>query len=410
MPQELLSPYRALDLTDDRGCLCGKVLADLGAEVIKVEGPPGDPTRKLPPFYGDKPHPEKSLFFWAYNQGKKGITLNLEHPRGRELFLQLVASADWVLESFPPGTMERLGLGYESLKGVNRRTILVSVTPFGQEGPYAHYEATDLVVMAMGGPMYLGGDPDRPPVRISFPQAYFHAAAEAAVGAMIALWAREKTGEGQWVDVSAQESILPATFNAVPWWEFHGVVLKRQGTFRSGLSSGALQRQTWPCRDGYVTFVVVSTATGAKTNRAMVEWMAEEGMADDWLRGIDWDAFDMAAASQEFHQRLEERVGRFFLAHTAEELYEEAMKRRVMLYPVASIPDIARNPQLQARGFWGEMGPGHLTAPGPFIQASLAPLRRGGRAPRLGEHNREIYGRLGLGPRDLAGLKREGVI
>jgi len=410
----LLSPYRALDLTDEKGFLCGKILADLGAEVIKVEPPGGDPSRNIPPFYHDEPHPERSLFWFAYNQGKKGITLNLEHPRGRELFLRLVKEADWVIESFPPGRMEELGLGYEALSRANRGIILTRISPFGQTGPYRDFKAPDLVGMAMSGLMYLCGEPDRPPVRISFPQAYFHAAAEAAVGSMMALYHREASGEGQVVDVSMQESLLLATFNARPWWELHRVVVKRQGTRRAGLSSGAVQRQTWRCKDGYVTFVIVATATGAQTNKALVKWMEEEGMADDFLKSVDWEGFDMASATQEFHDAVEERIQRFFMEHTKEELYEGAMKRRIMLYPVADIKDLAHNPQLQAREYWvsvehPELGTS-ITYPGPFIKSSLVPLKIGRRAPLIGEHNEEVYGRLGLSQEELMELKREGVI
>lgn len=411
----MLSPYRALDLTDDKGFLCGKILADLGAEVIKVEPPTGDPSRNIPPFYHDEPHPEKSLYWFAYNQGKKSITLNLEHPRGRAIFLELVKKADWVIESFPPGRMEELELGYDVLSRVNPGIILTRISPFGQTGPYRDFKGSDLVCIALSGLMYLCGEPDRPPVRISFPQSYLHAAAEAAVGSLMAFYYRQISGEGQVVDVSIQESLLLATFNARPWWEFHRVIVKRQGAKRAGISGGAVQRQTWRCKDGYVTFVILGSATGAQTNKALVQWMEEEGMADEFIKGINWDEFDMATATQEFHDAIEERIQRFFLQHTKEELYEEAMRRRIMLYPVADIKDLAHYPQLEAREFWvqvehPELGTS-ITYPGPFLKSSLKPLRVGRRAPLIGEHNEEIYGRLlGFSPKQIEELKQEGVI
>jgi crotonobetainyl-CoA:carnitine CoA-transferase CaiB-like acyl-CoA transferase len=185
-PDSLLSPFRALDLTDEKGFLCGRILGDLGADVIKIEKPGGDPARDIGPFYHDIPDPEKSLFWFAFNANKRGITLDIENPDGQEIFKQLVKSADFAIESFPPGYMDSLGLGYLALSEINPKIILTSITPFGQTGPYKDYKASDLIAMAMGGQMYLCGDPDRPPVRVSFPQAYCHAGAQGAMGTMIA--------------------------------------------------------------------------------------------------------------------------------------------------------------------------------------------------------------------------------
>ncbi|MFQ5934539.1 MAG: CoA transferase, partial [Dehalococcoidia bacterium] len=157
----LLSPYRVLDLADETGILAGKVLADLGADVIAVESPGGNPVRRLGPFYKGRPHPERSLVWWAYSSGKRSVTLDLEAEDGPTLLKQLVETADFVFESFPPGYLDRLGLGYKALKQVNPRLIMVSMTPFGQDGPYASYQGPDLVGMALGGLVNLTGDPDR---------------------------------------------------------------------------------------------------------------------------------------------------------------------------------------------------------------------------------------------------------
>ena len=193
----MLSPYRVLDLTDEKGFLCGKLLGDLGADVIKVERPGGDPARSIGPFYHDEADPEKSLFWFAFNTSKRGITLDIETAEGQEVFKRLVESADFVIESFPPGYMDQLGLGYSALEEVNPGIIMVSITPFGQTGPYKDYKAPDIVAWAMGGSMYPFGNADRPPVRISHhSQAYLHASGEAAVGAMLALYYRSITGEG----------------------------------------------------------------------------------------------------------------------------------------------------------------------------------------------------------------------
>ena len=198
----LLSPYRVLDLTDERGLLCGKILADLGADVVQVESPGGSPARNLGPFYQDDVDPEKSLFWWAYAANKRGITLNLDTNNGVTLFRRLVKEAHFVIESFPPGYLAGLGLGYQELEAINPGLVMVSISPFGQDGPYSHYQATDIVGMALGGFMALTGDSDRAPLRVGFPHFYHHGAAAGAAGAMLAHTHRAVTGQGQHVDVS----------------------------------------------------------------------------------------------------------------------------------------------------------------------------------------------------------------
>ncbi len=165
----MLSGYHIIDLSDDKGLFCGKLLADLGAEVVKVERPGGDPARMIGPFYQDDPHPDKSLFWFAFCQGKKGITLNLEEPRGQDLLKRLVAKADVLVESFPPGYLDSLGLGYDALLAVNPSLVFTSVTPFGTTGPYSSYKGPDIVAVAMSGYMSLSGDTDRAPVRVGYP-------------------------------------------------------------------------------------------------------------------------------------------------------------------------------------------------------------------------------------------------
>ncbi len=190
----MLSPYRVLDLTTERGLLCGQMLGDLGADVIKVEPPGGSPARMIPPFVGDEPHRDRSLYWWAYNRNKRSITVDLEHPDGREIVFDLVRRADFLIESFNPGYMDSLGLDYAALGGLNPKLIYVSITPFGQDGPKASYADSDLIVMAAGGPQVLTGDDDRPPVRLSVPQGYLHASGDAAVGAMLAHHERVRSG------------------------------------------------------------------------------------------------------------------------------------------------------------------------------------------------------------------------
>ena len=215
----LLSPYRVLDLTDERGLLCGKVLADLGADVIQVEPPWGSTGRNIGPFYRDEVHPEKSLFWWAYASNKRGITLNLDTADGRELLKKLAKDVHFLVESFPPGYLNELGLGYDVLKTINPSLVMVSISPFGQDGPYAHYKAPDIVGMAMSGFMYLTGDSDRPPLRVASPQFYLQGSAAGAAGAMLAHTHRALTGEGQHVDVSCQQAVAKSLAGAPQSWD-----------------------------------------------------------------------------------------------------------------------------------------------------------------------------------------------
>ena len=182
----MLGPYRVLDLTNQRGLLCGQILADLGADVIQIEPPGGSPARRLGPFAGDVVDSERSLFWWAYARNKRGITLNLDHDGGRAILRRLVAPAHFVIESENPGTLAQRGCGYADLAAINPALVYVSITPFGQDGPKANYADSDLVILAAGGPLILTGDEDRAPVRVSIPQAYLHASGQAAVAALIA--------------------------------------------------------------------------------------------------------------------------------------------------------------------------------------------------------------------------------
>jgi len=411
----MLSSYRALDLTDDKGWLCGKILADLGADVIKIERPGGDPARCHGPFYHDIPYPENSLYWFAFNTNKRSVTLDIESADGKESFKRLAKTADFVIESSPPEYMNRLGLGYSTLCEINPGIIMTSITPFGQTGPYKHLKASDIVLNAMSGWMYLCGDPDHPPVRVSFPQAYLHAGAEAAVASLVALYYREQTGIGQYIDVSIQQSLIWTGFNAPAFWQLNQKILRREGPFRTGISSDAKLRQTWPCRDGFVSFTLFGGMTGARTNRKLVEWMTEEGMANQFLEEIDWENWDMAKVDQQGINRIEEAISRFLRAHSVEELHEGAVERGIMLYPVSTPKEIVESRQLEARDFWVSLEHPQLgtaiTYPGAFVKASEVNCKPKHRAPLIGEHNLEIYeGELGLSREELVRLKQAGVI
>ncbi len=411
----LLSPFRVLDLTDELGFLCGKILGDLGADVIKVERPGGDSARKIGPFFHNQVHPEKSLYWFAFNNNKRGITLNLESDRGRKIFTQLATKADFVLESFTPGFLDGLNIGYDALSRINPRLVFTSLTPFGQTGPYSRFSATDIEIMAMSGCMSLSGEPDRSPVRITFPQSYQWTGSYAAMGSLIAHYQRQQTGEGQHVDVSAQACLLWAFSHAHTFWDLNRTLEKRAGSYMTGRSmTGAKMRVFWPGKDGYLNFIIYGGEAGKKTNQALVEWMDGKGMAPGFLKQKDWKTFNIAEVTQEEIDRMEEPIALFFLGVTKKEFLDEVISRGMLGYPVATAKEILQDPQLEARGFWQvadhpELGTS-LLYPGAFSKFTEAECTIRNRAPLIGEHNEEIFCKeLGFQATEVRQLKENGV-
>jgi crotonobetainyl-CoA:carnitine CoA-transferase CaiB-like acyl-CoA transferase len=410
----LLSPYRVLDLTDEHGILCGKILADLGADVIQIEPPGGSAARLVGPFYHDEAHPERSLFWWSYTANKRGITLNLASSDGRFLLKRLVQSAHFLIESFPPGHMERLELGYNTLAAINPALIVVSVTPFGQDGPYARYKASDLIGMGMAGFMYVTGDPDRPPVRVGAPHFYLHGAAAGTTGAMIAHAQRVLTGRGQHVDVSCQEAVTRTLASAPQLFALEKTVIRRQGSYRQ-TGGTTFMRITWPCKDGFVNFQLSGGAGAGRSVNNLIQWMEEEGLGDPFLTGVDWTTLGYGMITKELLERVVPPVERFLMSHTKAELFEGAVKRRILLFPVATVSDIVQNTQLQARGYFRQVAHPELgtpiSYPGPFVRASATPIHLHRFAPTLGQHNAAIYcDDLGLTREELVRLHEAGVI
>jgi crotonobetainyl-CoA:carnitine CoA-transferase CaiB-like acyl-CoA transferase len=406
--ESMLSPYRVLDLTDEKGLLCGKLLADLGADVIKIEKPGGDATRNIGPFYHDETDPEKSLFWFAYNQGKRGITLDIETARGQELFRKLVNGADFVVESFPPGYMEKLSLGYKELEKLNPGIIMVSITPFGQTGPYKDYKVTDIVVWAMAGRVYAVGDADRPPVHISHhSQAYLQAGLEAAMAASMALYHRQMTGEGQYIDLSIQAAAAQ-TGNAT--WDLRKIVpqrIKQSGNIKVP--------RMYPCKDGIVSWYYMPATFEPWRNASFVRWMDSERMASEFLKSFDWTKLDYTTITQEDMDRIAEPTARFFASHTKLELLEGAVRHRILFYPHFTTDNILESEQLAAREFWAKVSHTELgteiTYPGAFAKVSETPIRVPHRAPLIGEHNREVYEKeLGMAAEEIERLKQAGVI
>ncbi len=411
----LLEPYRVLDLTDERGLLAGKILADMGADVIQVEPPGGSPARNLGPFHGDDPQPEKSLFWWAYTANKRSITLDLEQKDGQALLKRLVANADFLIESFFPGYLESLGLDYEQLSAINPKLVMVSITPFGQDGPYSNYQASDIVGMALGGFMYLTGDDDRAPVRISFPHFYLHGSAAGATAAMLAHTYRVTCGQGQYVDVSCQQAVAKTLAHAPQIWDIEGAILKRMGVYRQTSGENRV-RINWPCKDGYVNYMVQG-GTVAYSTRALLEWMKEDKFDTSDLDAIDWEKMGYGAITPELMAQLGGPLGDFFKGHTRAELVQGSLDRRILLFPVATPSALEGHPQLEARDYFREIEHPDLGEsvryPGAFIKSGdgseIAGVYR--RPPLIGEHNVDIYQEeMGLSSLELVTLKRAGVI
>jgi benzylsuccinate CoA-transferase BbsE subunit len=411
----ILGSFRVLDLTDEKGALCSKILADLGADVIKIEKPGGASSRNLGPFYQNKASQSTSLYWFAYELNKRGITLDIERKDGQELFRRLALKADFVIESFLVGYMDELGLGYTALSNINPRLIMTSITPFGQTGPYKHFKASDIVVMAMGGFMYITGNPGDIPLRVSVPQAFLLASASAAAATMAAHYYRQTSGIGQHVDVSAQQCVLAELTNAIPLWEMNQTIMKRSGSYLTARWGDIKQRLLWPCKDGYVIFYVIGGKAGARTNRNLFKWMAEENMAPDYFRDFAWEELDMATETQQMQLLIEEPIAKFFLNHTKEELFVKGQERDIIIGMVSSAKELLNDPQLIARNFWQEIEHQELgdiiKYPGPFVKASETPVTIERRAPLIGEHNLEIYeGELGLSRETICALKEAGVI
>jgi benzylsuccinate CoA-transferase BbsE subunit len=317
-----------------------------------------------------------------------------------------------VVESFPLGYMDRLGLGYSALEKINPGVIMVSITPFGQTGPYKDYKTSDIVAWALGGYMYSVGDADRPPVRIGhLPQAYLQAGGQAAQGAMMALYHREMTGEGQFVDVSIQDSVTRCTPERITHhWDFTKRIMRRGG--RLTLNS---IRRIWPCKDGYVYAIYWSGQFARRWNLPLVRWMESEGVADDFIKQFNWDKFNMGETKKEIVDGIEKPTLKLFMSHTKKELLEGALKQNAQVYPLASTAEVVENRQLAARNFWVEIEHPELgtsiTYPGAFTKTTEVPPRITRRAPLIGEHNLEIYeNELGISREKLLMLKQAKLI
>lgn len=411
-----LHGLRALDLTTELGYLCGRVLADLGVDVVKVEPPGGDPGRALAPRYRDAGGREHGLYWRSTNAGKRGVTLALDHPGARRVLADLAAHVDFLVESFPPDSpAAALAAGVAAARPA---LIHTSITPFGDRPPGRALRADDLVLWAMGGPMYICGDADRPPTRPGLWQAFCHAGAEAAAGTMLAHHARARSGRGQHVVVNAQAAMVWTLMNAQAFPIFHGDHPRRSGPY---VGSKAIRRRLiFACADGHVSLLLMG-GQGAASTRPLIAWMAEHGMAPAWLRDWPWEQWEpgwgMSATpdAQAELVRIEEQVEAFLRTRTKAEVYREGIRRRILVAPVATVADIAADPQLAFREYFRPVEDAPLGRtvryPGPFVRMSATPLADPRRPPEPGEHDDEVYGeRCGYGRAVREALRRDGVI
>ena len=396
----MLSPYRVLDLTDERGQLAGATLADLGAEVILIEPRDGSRSRRLPPFVaGREGDPEASLWFWSYNRGKRSISMNLDDPTDRGLFLELAASADVVLESDRPGAMAERGLGYDVLAAANPGIVVTSISPFGQSGPKADWAATDLTVAAAAMVPKMTGDEDRAPLRVPLPQTFLHASAEAAGATLIALHERNRSGRGQHVDVSAQQSFMQASQSMVMCHLYNSPETTRMsggaavGPFRIRLRS--------PAADGFVSITILFGEAIAPFSSRLFEWIHEEGMCSDSDLEIDWVNFVEGVTTGRIglgeYDRIQDVAAEFSATKTKAELLSTAIERRLLIVPICNAQEVSELGQYAERDFWREIecpDVGPVRFPGPMAKFSATPLDISRPPPAIGQDNGKITTRV----------------
>ncbi len=395
-----LAGLRVLDLTDHRGALCARILADMGADVIKIEAPAGESGRRIGPFVDDQPHRDRSLFFWFYNLNKRSMTLDLINPRGAEILRALARSADVIVESFAPGTLAKLGLGWDELQRANPALILCSIAPFGQSGPYRDFEADDTILTALAGMLYVNGFPGRKPVRPLGLQAYHSASYYGAIAILLAMLARERDGIGQWIDLSIQEAAAAAVEHVAGSWFMSRAIEPRRGTLH-----WSAYFKVGKCRDGDVMYSTLGDWT------SLVEWIKADGEAQD----LDAPAWEDVLYRKEHAEHLFEVLDRWSSRYSRDELLERAQTLRLPFASVRPPQALLHDEQLAARGYFvavehPELGRS-VRYPGAPYQFGATPWRVYRRPPLLGEHTGEILcGDLGINPDELAALAAEGVI
>ena len=400
---DILSDIKVLEVAHSlSGAFCAKLLADQGANTVKVEPPDwGDPARREPPFINGVPDPNGSTIFLAFNTNKKGITLDIEQPQGRELLLRLVADADVLIESFPPGHLESLGLGYQVLSETNPRLVVSSITYFGQTGPYSNYRGGDLVVQALGGFLNaVTGSADRPPMGTTLEQMEITAARNGAIAIMAALLQRQQSGKGQHIDLSTMEAAVSTPSGLIHPYTFTGRSPKRGGS-----DGNVMDGMHLPTKDGEVT--LTTAGTGGRPMEAWSEFLEEPGLLDP--------QFATRPSRLENWEELHSLVAPKLASWNNLDLMRETMARGLVIGLVQNPQQVVDSPHLAERGYFVEIDhpeAGSLKYPSPgFLMDGENPMKGSKSAPTLGEHNAEILGgQLGLSAEELGLLRASQVI
>ncbi len=398
MSNGALAGVKVIDLTHHiAGPYATKLLADFGADVLKIERPGGDPARRLPPFYHDEPGSEKSLSFLYLNTNKRSITLNLKSEPGRSILMDLLADADAVVENFAPRVMPSLGLDLDTLRQHNPKLVIASVSNFGQTGPWRDFRATEIVEYALGGLMYIFGAYDREPLKHALHQAQFKAGTNLASGTLMALYHQRLTGQGQQVDVSIQESIASALRDVTNNYTYTGAVRRRQPNHTGDLT------RLRAISDGYV---LPNPGMGATLDWKVLVDFLEAPELDD-------ERFDNASARLENAEALGDILDQIFAAKQKQEIFYAAHQKRFIYGVIDSPEETLDNPQIQARGYYVPVEHpdlGEITFPGAPFLMSGSPWAVTDAAPRLGEHTGAVLGDLGYSAQDLAWLRASEVI
>ena len=383
----MLEPYRVLDFTDERGELGPMLLGDLGADVIRVEPPGGTPSRRTQPLADDESGDLASLSFRAFNRNKRSIVLDVDGtPADRDVLKQLIASADFLFESSPPSMLEGFGITAAEVRTANPHIVHVRISPFGIDGPRAGDLGNDLVVAALGGPMSLQGPHERAPLRISVPQVWRHTGAEAAASALVAHARMRRTGEAQFVDLSAQCVMTWTMLQAMGAHAIQGFDFERDDSRMIGVEI------VHACSDGHIVALPMSRVV-----QGLLDWMIADGILDASAREADWEAFDLSLRDPAIEARwsMAEMVAllrAFFARHTKRELFDFGIEHGITLAPVGTMSELLGLEHLAVRGYWrelasGDKAPGLWARSGPESEALLSVRRE---APGLDAHGTEI--------------------
>ena len=398
MNDTALQDLKVIDLTQHiAGPYCTKLLADFGADVIKVERPGGgDPARRMGPFPGHEPHPEKSGIFLYLNTNKRGVTLDPSSATGRKLLDRLLADADVLVENNPPAQSKAMGLDYTSLSAVNPRLVVTSITPFGQTGPYRDFQATDIVTYALSGLMYHTGDSDKEPLRNVLDQSFYVAGANAAAATQVALFARLTSGEGQHVDVSAAACLGAHLVQPVPYYNYMGAVKGRRPVRGAGFE------ELMPARDGYVA----PSVQGSQPWATIASLIGLEELQDE--------KFATGAGRIAHGEELKELLIKGLAQWDRMPLFLASGERRLVFGMAQDAGGLANCPHLQARDFFVDVDHpvvGRAQYPGMAVRLPGETITGSQPAPLLGQHNAEVFGReLGYPPEDLVSLRQHGII